>query len=80
MPDVLQGKYTVDLLQQLKNISKKSEEPAELETSVLQCYILTIKTLQKNRKGLNEEIIQYCKNSEKPICLNSFNTLLMFIF
>lgn len=50
MPDVLQGKYTVDLLQQLKNISKKSEDPAELETSVLQCYILTIKTLQKTEK------------------------------
>lgn len=38
------------------------------------------KDIAKNRKGLNEEIIQYCKNSEKPICLNSFNTLLMFIF
>lgn len=42
---------SVDLLQQLKNISKKSEEPAELETSVLRCYILTIKTLQKQKRS-----------------------------
>lgn len=34
----------------IENIAKISEEPAELETSVLQCYMLTIKTLQKTEK------------------------------
>lgn len=34
----------------MKNISKKSEDPAEVETSVLHYYILPIMTLQKIRQ------------------------------
>lgn len=41
---------TLNLLQHLKYVYKKSEEPAELDTSVLHCYISTKTTLLKTEK------------------------------